>query len=131
MGFAQLILYNVQWYAVEVDKMTRIDGNSEDDFSLSEVEVEEEEEEESNKGKSMEHRFRSARSLHVEVLFLFLENQTWATLLSQFYPKKSIRAILDTFQHNDHPPLLDVKVLQEIDEDIDYFPEKRTGVRTT
>lgn len=76
MGFAQLILYNVQWYAVEVDKMTRIDGNSEDDFSLSEVEVEEEEEEESNKGKSMEHRFRSARSLHVEVLFLFLENQT-------------------------------------------------------
>ena len=61
----------MQWYAVEVDKMTRIDGNSEDDFSLSEVEVEEEEEEERNKGKAMEHRFRSARSLHVEVLLSF------------------------------------------------------------
>ena len=62
---------NLQWYAVEVDKMTRIDGNSEDDFSLSEVE----EEEERNNGRAMEHRFRSARSLHVEVLLLFLENQ--------------------------------------------------------
>ena len=58
----------MQWYAVEVDKMTRIDGNSEDDFSLSEVE-EEEEEEERNNGRAMDlHRFRSARSLHVEVL---------------------------------------------------------------
>ena len=55
----------MQWYAVEVDKMTRIDGNSEDDFSLSEVE---EGEEERDTGRAMEHRFRSARSLHVEVL---------------------------------------------------------------
>ena len=37
----------------------------------------------------------------------------------------------NAFQHNYHPPLLNVKVLREIDEDIEYFPEKRSGIRTT